>query len=549
MIMNTTRAARRPRAHDGGFTLIEVVAAMGIAMVVLSALLMASISAVKASVSARVDQQAGDLLTKTLEDTRSLDFGAIAMSATDITSDPAITGTVGSTSTPPVWTVPNGVGPENVVYANTGSITPHITPITANSNNVQYTLKRYVTQVPGDASRRVTAIVDWTVNNESRTRTASTVIVESRRGLPLPNYVVSTGGAGVTAVNPGGTIQIPFIIKNLGARDSLELRAIVDALPMNGWVFYPDATCAGGLTPGEFPTALPMSGGVYVTGELYPDSTTCYVATYTTSTPTSFGVVIQATSTKQPSAESAVMVLSTVMVTVADGVVSTSPSPTPTSTETGTATATPTPDPSTTITCVTPSPSVTAPSSFTMHGFTLQNNPAGDTTTIPVNPMERDNCLVQSTGHAYSTNINGDAGRLVQSGGNTSTAGGATVAEWRWLAPTITQIQGPAALKIYYKCSGTSTTVAVALGSWNQTNTSGQWTSEVDITDTLTCTGGWAQKQIALTAPNFSLRSKSGSGAVPTYLSLRLAVTSGPDVRLNYDEPGAASTLFVGTNP
>ena len=534
---------RRRQASDGGFTLIEVVAAMGIAMFVLSALLMASISAVKASVSARVDQQAGDLLTKTLEDTRSLDFGAIAMSSADIVSDPTISGTVGSTSTPPVWTVPNGVGPENVVYANTGSITPHITTITVNSNNIEYTLKRYVTQVPGDVSRRVTVIVEWNVNNQPRSRTASTVIVESRRGLPLPNYVVSTGGAGVTAVNPGGIIQIPFIIKNLGARDSLELRAIVDSLPMNGWVFYPDATCAGGLTPGEFPTALPMSGGVYVTGELYPDSTSCYVATYTTTTATSFGVVIQATSTKQPSAESAVMVLSTVMVTVADGVVSATP--TPTSTDT----ATPTPDPSTTITCATPNPALAAPSGFTMHGFTLLNSPAGDTTTIPVNPMERDGCVVQSTSHAYSTNINSDTGRLVVAGGNTNTGGGATVAEWRWLAPTITQIQGPAAVKFNYKCSGLSSTAQIALGSWNQTASSGQWTSQVSVTDTLSCTGGWATKQVALTAPNFSLRSKNGSGAVPIYLSLRFAVTSGVDVRLNYDEPSAPSTLFVGTNP
>ena len=105
--MATSTASRRVMARsDQGFTLVEVIVAMSITLFVIMGLLGASVSAVRASAAARIDQQAGDVLSSALEDTRSLDYSAIAMEPGDIASDLDISGN------PPVWIVPNGIGPE-----------------------------------------------------------------------------------------------------------------------------------------------------------------------------------------------------------------------------------------------------------------------------------------------------------------------------------------------------------------------------------------------------------------------------------------------------
>jgi hypothetical protein len=498
------------------------------------------------------------LLTKTLEDLRSLDYGAMALPNTAVAADEDIVTKDENNACPAYacWEVPNGIGLEPVVLAPTGAVNPHISEITANANNVIFTLSRYITQPPGENTRRITAIVEWDIAGSPYRREVSTIVANTRRGLPLPKFTVATGDGGVTVVNQGGMLQVPFIVKNLGARDAFDLRVLSADVYQSGWVIYPDDTCSGGLDSDALPTALPASGGVQRTPDLFPDSITCYIATFVTgnATPlTTYPVVIQGQSTKQPSAETATIVTDPVTVSVQAGVV-VEPTPSPTATATAspspTPTPTPTPTPSSTQVCSTPNPSFTPPNGYTTHRFVLQNDPQGDTATIPVNPMQRDNCGVQLASRAFSTQVNSEIGREVNTGGNTNQAGGDTVAEWRWLAPVITDIRGTAVVRYAYKCNGVAASLQVTLGDYNQTLSTGQWTARATTTTNVSCNGNWSTGETTLNVGTaFSLRSKNGSGAVPTNLSLRIAVPTGAGVRLNYDSPSAPSTMFVGIKP
>lgn len=555
------------RVPDAGFTLVEVVVAMGIAGLTLMALLGATLSGARASLESRINQQAADLLTKTMEDLRSLDFGAVAMATADLSSDPSIAAASASEAclTTYCWDVPNGIGIEPIVTAPTGAVSPHVTSVTANANNVTFTLRRYITSPADGNTVRATAVVEWSVAGRDHSRTFSTVIANTRRGLPLPKFAVTTSGAVNFAINPGSEAQLPFIIKNLGARDAFDLRVYIGETLQTGWVFYPDATCAGGLDPDDLPSPLAMNSGVYVTPDLYPDSINCFIAAKTLDDPGTYVFTIRAQSTKQPDALGGVIKSKPITVNVQTGVVQPTATPTPTDTatptptptETGeptptptpTATATPTPTPSTTAVCATPSALPAPPNTYTLRRFVLLNSPQGNTSTIAVNPMQRDDCTVQAANHAYSTDVSGDVGRSVTTGGSTSTGGGSTMAEWRWLAPVITEFSGDARLLIAYQCASGSAQLQVALGDWNQTLSSNNYTSRATTTSTVTCTGEWRTAEITFSTPKFSVRSKSGSGAVPTYLDLRVAAPTGTSVRLNYDSAAAPSTLFIGSKP
>lgn len=581
----------RPRAAgvpDAGFTLVEVVVAMGIAGLTLMALLGATLSGARASMDARVNQQAADLLTKTIEDLRSLDFGAIAMADADVgnVEDAIPGGQDGCPVTETCWAVPN-VGssaapspsassteaqpsassgsslPRNsavepLVTAPTGAVTPHETTVTANANNVTFTLRRYITSPADGNTVRATAVVEWQLAGAPHSRTFSTVIANTRRGLPLPKFAVTASGAVNFAINPGSQAQLPFIIKNLGARDAFDLRVYTSDTPQTGWVFYPDATCAGGLDPDNMPAPLAMHSGDYLTPELYPDSVNCFIAAKTLDTEGTYAFTIRAQSTKQPSATGAVITSKPITVNVQSGVVAPTSTPTPTPSGSGTPSpspsatesASPTPTPSTTTVCASPGALPTPPNTYTLRRFVLLNSPQGDTATAALNPMQRDDCTVQSTSHAYSTNVSSATGRSVATGGSTSTGGGANVAEWRWLAPVITEFSGDATLLVYYQCASGTASLQVALGDWNQTKSADTaYTSRVTTTANVSCDGTWRTAEIDFTVSKFSLRSKTNSSAVPTYLVLRVAAPSGTSVRLNYDSASAPSTLFIGSKP
>ncbi len=233
------RAARS--AAQAGFSLVETLVAMGIAVTATLGLLGASIFAVNATVTARQNQQAGDYLNQALEQVRALPYGGVAMVTSDLAGDAAITTSGGVQYFNP------GTGAEAVDARTSGSINPHV--VTSSTSNGTYTVKRYVTvpaSTPVDAQgipavRRVTVVVSWS-HGATRTRTASTMVTATRRGLPLPNYQwLYNGSAPVLAgrptetKNPGNDVSFGFALTNLGARDSWLLSSST-----SGWTFHVD---------------------------------------------------------------------------------------------------------------------------------------------------------------------------------------------------------------------------------------------------------------------------------------------------------------------
>jgi type II secretory pathway pseudopilin PulG len=222
----TTRHAHAGTA-DEGFTLVEVVVALALAVGVLLALLSSSVFAIRATLDGRQNQQAGDYLSQAIEAARSLDYGSLSMRSSDLGTDANIVTVSGVKKYNP------GTGLETIDANATGAITPHV--VTGSTTNGTYTTKRYVT-VPSTATlnaqgmpsvRRLSVEVTWTQHGRTHTRKSSTILTLTRRGLPLPNFTWAYNGpatrvAGVPTwgKNPGNDVDYGFILNNLGARDS-----------------------------------------------------------------------------------------------------------------------------------------------------------------------------------------------------------------------------------------------------------------------------------------------------------------------------------------
>ena len=113
-------------------------------------------------------------------------------------------------------------------------------------------MRRYVTR-PAVATttssglptvRRLTVVVSWTQRQLVKTRTFSTLLTSTRRGLPLPNYRFDYNGAGSKSVTrwrieraPGAQADFGLRLSNLGARDAWEITATT-----SGWAYYVDTT-------------------------------------------------------------------------------------------------------------------------------------------------------------------------------------------------------------------------------------------------------------------------------------------------------------------
>lgn len=233
------RAVAATAADEAGFSMVESIVAITIAAMVFSGSALLLGQALKTTMFARQNQQAAEVVTAEIEALRALDYGALAMVASDLTGDAAVTGS-------PPATDHDGSGPltsEALALSATGAVNPHIRTVSLNATD--YTVTRYVSEVdvkadatsPQSLAKRVTVRVSWTSGGTVRERLASTLVARTRRGLPLPQFTF--GSEIIKTVVPGGAVVLPKTITNRGARDRWNLTHVVNPV-LAGFTWYRD---------------------------------------------------------------------------------------------------------------------------------------------------------------------------------------------------------------------------------------------------------------------------------------------------------------------
>jgi prepilin-type N-terminal cleavage/methylation domain-containing protein len=533
---------RRHLRRDDGFTLIEVIVALGISAVIFSAMLAAGIAGVRASVVARQNQQSVDVLNRLVEETRAVSYANVAMVPSDLSvGDSAIV--TGST---PKYSVP-GIGTEVVWVDATGSINPHVATTTT-ANGVQYTTKTYVTVPDGYVldtagqpnAKRLTIVVEWDSFGNTRSRTISTLMTETARGLPLPEYSASPTSSTVATVNPSTTLTWGFQVRNRGARDAFNLSADTGT-----WAYYEDADCDGSRDIGEDTALANTDAGLGDTrpdtGKLEPNNYPpyCVIAQRTigaTETGTS-SVTFTLQSSAQADAEGASVSVGPFTVTVTTGSTGGSASPTPSGTATSTAPTT----------VCEPAPA----GAGTPFGF--RNGTAGasgDTSSQYQSAMTENFCMNQPTAANYSTDVGAGTGRSITTGGTVSSTTASNLAEWLWNpASNKTVASGTATASVLVSCpsAGANLTLNGAIGLFNEK--SGTFTSKGTGSTTVSCAtaNAWGRVTVPMTvSSSFGVANKYQGKA--QYLSVRLWVTggsAGQKLRVNYEQADAKSFLYV----
>ena len=543
--MSLSARFRRSRDEEG-IGLVEVIVSIGVSAMVLLAVLATSVFAVRASADARKNQQAADYLNSAVEAVRGLSYASVSMLTSDLGTDSNIV-TVGG-----VKKYDPGSGLEPIDATTSGLVTPHIADADQgkNATNGSYKVYRYVT-VPSTATynaqglpsvRRLTVVVTWKVRGSTHTRKTSTLVTNTRRGLPLPNFTYTyrgpatmSGGVATFTKAPGNVVDYGMVLTNLGARDSWTITSST-----TGWTYYLD-TDADGLWDGALtePMVSPAN-----TGLIEPGSGAVYLVAERTIALTESGTtttVFTATSDSQPSYPSRSF---TTRLTVN---ASATPSPTPSAT----ATVSPTPSPtatSATGTC-TPGTNTTVASPAAVQTSTggngvgssytpttvLPYNGTGtldkDTTTIAQNTAGTDPTGLHASICNYSTDV-----QTSQAGRYLGTTG---YAEWVFQPGSIAQdeYRGTAYLNLYFQCIGTTApTFTVALGTYTSASAYSGQTSD---TGSSACpASGFKNVSIPISVGNSGF-------SVPTSGKLSIRVSSNQAVRLLYGVSAAQTSLSL----
>lgn len=535
------RVALGRRHEADGFSLIELVVALTIATVIFSAMAAAAFAGVRASVVARQNQQAIDVLNQVVEESRATSFSSLAM----VTSDLPVNDTAITTGVDPLYTVPNGIGVEDVWAGATGSVSPHVAAVTR--GGITYTVKTYVTTPdssnldtagqPGE--KRLTVVLNWTSYGQPHTRAISTLMTETTRGLPLPRYGVTPTSVTGTTINPSTTLTWGFQVVNRGARDTFNLSASAGT-----WVYYQDTDCDGTRDIGEDATLSNTDSALGDvrpdTGKLEPNNNPPYCITAQRSVPAgeigTSSVTFNFQSSSQPTASGAAVAVGPFTVNVTTGSTGGSASPTPTGTSTAPSTV-----------CA-PTPAGVGTPFGLRNGISATN---GATTSQLVNSMTENTCLNQPASANYSTEAGSGTGRSLTTGGSAISTLANQMAEWRWNpAATRTVATGTATISVMVACpvAGATVTLNGAIGTFNE-KAPGTWTSQGTGSASVSCATAntWVRVTVPMSvATSFTVANKvQGS---PQNLSARLWTsggTVGQKIRVDYEQTNAKSFLYV----
>jgi prepilin-type N-terminal cleavage/methylation domain-containing protein len=258
----------RRHSDEGGFTLIESMAALILLGIVLIALTSTMVSGYGALRTTKEEQQAVGVGSEALEWARSVSFDALAMREDDATipSDSRMTSCAAPTGYAYAFD-PDGAATqfacEPVVSSTTGgAVDIHKTTVTVDGE--EFVVSKYVTWVDIDGGdvkdvKRFTAIVEWTSRGNTRTYRSSTLISKARKGLPTPSFVVSPMAV-TKVVSPGNQAVFQHTIQNNGVLDRYDISYFVH--PDRSWVpeFYKDVNNNNqydGPTVDEFGNPVP----------------------------------------------------------------------------------------------------------------------------------------------------------------------------------------------------------------------------------------------------------------------------------------------------
>lgn len=203
--------ARRSREADTGFTLIELVVAMSITVIMLTALLGVLVGSLQSVALSKQRQTATALGTRAMEQLRALPYATVTAgidsSTAAYTSDPRIVH-----SSPPTFTPPGGSSEILMAHTPSGSLPAPLSPhLTSNTlDGVSYSVGTYVsTPSTTSATFNLTVIIAWSSNVSHGIKTSvqrSTLYSASRCELSTATHTFSgpcqaayTGQAGLTA--------------------------------------------------------------------------------------------------------------------------------------------------------------------------------------------------------------------------------------------------------------------------------------------------------------------------------------------------------------
>src|SRR5580704_12419644 len=163
---------------EDGFTLIEVLIALGVMFSALTVLAYTMLSGLSAVGESRQRTEATALANQSLEQIRALPASQLYMSVSDVTGDPLLIA-CGSATCFNGRTVPTANFGASTISAD--PLSPHIKTVTALPGSTIYTLKSYVTTDPTDPTGHTlvaTVMASW--SSAEKGGVASSLQVESK---------------------------------------------------------------------------------------------------------------------------------------------------------------------------------------------------------------------------------------------------------------------------------------------------------------------------------------------------------------------------------
>ena len=519
------RMQRDSLGDDAGFGLVEAIVALLIAGIVFGALATSLVAAIQASLYGRQNQQATDFMTREVERLRSLDFGSLAHSTTP--TDPRLVPCGGNVC------LPLDSGPsEPVVVEPAGAVQNVLVLNDAETNSTEYTVTSFVTEAlgePADQVRRVTVFVSWLNRGLERTRTMSTLVAYSQRGLPLPVFRLEAIDS-PQSVNPGGEVTYELTVTNQGAPDRFNLELTGAG---TGWQWFEDSNGDGDLDGSDAPLSDTTADGRPDTGRMDPSTTFRFFIKGTFGVSATLGAhetTIRATSFGQPGATGG---QKTVVVTtnVTSGPV-VPPPPTPTG-----------PPPTGEVTCAaTPVTLPNASGGFTNRQFTLQHEGIGNSALQPQMYLGFGTPDEPALGQ-YSTNVAAVTGRVLEPVGSIHQDASAVLgnsnpakyADWARQFAKNGSIKGVGIVRLWVDTSAGPTSMKVVL---YRATTSGTALSRTFLTEQVVAVpacAGFQEVFVQLPAPP-ALPIVETSIAKNQWIGIRVVVAGGNSVRLAYDE-------------